>query len=433
VKNIFLINDTIENKISYYHLALFLVALPYDFFYSELILISFGLHTLIHVKKEDFKNILNKPVLILISLYLLNLAAILYSTDKQEGTNLAVRQLAILLFPVLFALSHFNFTKYSMQLISVFGFSCTATVIYLYFDALHTIFNFHMPASSLFTVNFMNHNFSLPIGIHATYLSMYIAFSIISFLFILLNRQPVKQKWVYIIASLILFAGLIQLSSRAVFIAFLIVVNGVFPFLLFKGIKRLQFFLTTVVISAAVLVLIYNVDSFKTRYVSELKTDLTDKVKIIENTEPRLARWEAILELIKQSPVIGYGNGAETVLLKEKYFKKGLYISYLNEFNTHNQYLAILLKTGIIGLLLFLFILYFGYASAIRSRDLLLLSFMIIVTVVSLSENILDLNKGIFFYGFFFSILLMQPKREIEENKPRNTLESGNPGGFISV
>jgi len=137
--------------------------------------------------------------------------------------------------------------------------------------------------------------------------------------------------------------------------------------------------------------------------------------------------------LIKQSPVIGYGNGAETMLLKEKYFEKGLYISYLNEFNTHNQYLAVLLKTGIIGLLLFLFILYFGYASAVRNRDLLLLSFMIIVTVVSLSENILDLNKGIFFYGYFFSLLLMHRKDEIKENGPRDIAESGNPGNINFV
>jgi O-antigen ligase len=433
VKNIFLINDTVENKISYYHLAIFLLVLPYDFFYSELVLISFGLHTLIHLKKEDFKNVISKPVLILTSLYLLNLLAILYSPDKQEGINLAVRQLGILLFPVLFALSHFNFAKYSMQLMCVFGFSCTITVVYLYLDALLTIFSFQLTVSSLFTVNFMNHNFSLPVGIHATYMSIYITFSIIVFLFILLNGQPVKQKWLYIIASIILFAGLVQLSSRAVFIALLAIINLAFPFMLFKGRKRLPFFLATSVISAAVLVLIYNVDSFKTRYVSELKTDLTDKVKIIENTEPRLARWEAILELIKQSPVIGYGNGAETVLLKEKYFKKGLYISYLNEFNTHNQYLAVLLKTGIVGLLFFLFILYFGYASAVRNKDLLLLSFMIIVTVVSLSENVLDLNKGIFFYGFFFSILLLKRKTANTENSSGDIAESGNPGRFISV
>lgn len=416
MRKIFFINDTVENKISYYHLALFLMVLPYDFFYSELILVSFGLHSFIHIKREDLKNILSQTVVILISLYLLNLVAILYSADKPEGINLAVRQLGILLFPVLFSVSHLDLVKYRLRLFCILGASCTITVLYLYFDALRTIFIYHLPASSLFTVNFMNHNFSLPINMHATYLSVYIAFSIIVFMLLLLKGLVVKQKWLLIIASFILFAGLLQLSSRSVFIAFLVVINAAFPFMLFTGRKKLRFFLTSTVISAIVLVLIFNVDAFKTRYVSELKTDLTDRVKIIENTEPRMGRWEAVMELVKRSPVIGYGNGTETALLKEKYFEKGLYISYLNEFNTHNQYLAILLKTGITGLLLFLFILYFGYTNAIQKKDLLLLGFMIIISIVSLSENILDLNKGIFFYGFFFSILLVQHKNGVAAN-----------------
>jgi len=433
MKKMFSIDDTDENKISYYHLGFFLLVLPFDFFYSELALISFGIHTLIHIKRGDLKNIFKKPVLLLISFYLLNVLAIVYSSDKKEGMDLAVRQLGILLFPVLFALSHLNFARYRVSLLKVFGFSGTITVLYLYFDALYTISNFHLAVSSLFSVNFMNHNFSLPIGIHATYLSIYIAFSMISLLFFLLSGRRMKYRWVYIIALVILFAGLLQLSSRAVFVAFFVIVDIAFPFFLFKGRKRLRFMIAALLISAAVLLLIYNVDSFKTRYVSELKTDLTDKVKIIENTEPRLARWEVIMELIKQSPFIGHGSGSEARLLKEKYFEKGLYISYLNEFNTHNQYLDILLKTGIIGLLLFGYILFFGYVSAIRNKDLLLLSFMIIVTVVSLSENLLDLNKGIFFYGFFFSFLLMQYKGGVTENDRQLIAESGNPGKLISV
>jgi O-antigen ligase len=286
-------------------------------------------------------------------------------------------------------------------------------------DALRTIAVFQLPLSSLFTGNFMNHNFSLPVGIHATYLSMYVAFSIVTFLWLLLTSQVQKQKWLYIIASLFLFAGLVQLSSRAVFIAFLLIINGVFSFLVFSGSKRLKFIFTTALVSAAILLLIYSVDSFKTRYVSELKTDLTDKVKIVDNTEPRLARWEVILELVRRSPLIGYGSGSEAELLKEKYFEKGLYVSYINEFNTHNQYLAMLLKAGVAGLLLFLFILYYGYLAAIRRKDLLLLAFMLMITIVSLSENILDLNKGIFFYGFFFSLLLMKPADIDERGNPK--------------
>ena len=134
-----------------------------------------------------------------------------------------------------------------------------------------------------------------------------------------------------------------------------------------------------------------------------------------------MARWEAILEIIKRSPLIGFGQGSEIQLLKEKYFQKKLYISYLNEFNTHNEYLSILMKTGILGLVLFLFVLYFGFASAWNKRDPLFLSFILLIVIVCISENLLDLNKGIFFYSFFFSLFLSGNKTDLlpEEEKFR--------------
>ncbi len=389
MRGLFLIDDTTANKISYYHLAAFLIALPFDYFYSQVILISFCLHTLIHLRKEKWRNVHGKVLLVLISIYLLGLVAILYSPDKPEGINILGRQLAILLFPVLFALTGLNLEKYRMNLLCIFGFTCTATILYLYADAVRTIFYFHLPFSSLFTLIFMNHNFSMPIEMHATYLSVYVAFSLVVFLYLIVKKEETKKRWLYIICALVLSAGLIQLSSRAVFIAFLLIVNLIFPFFLFKKEKRWAFFTAASVMSIVVLSLIYTVDSFKTRYISELKTDLTKNARIIENTEPRLARWNAIWELVKASPAVGYGTGSEKKLLKEKYFEKGLYISYLNEFNAHSEYLSILLKAGVIGLALFIYILYFGFSAAIRKQDVLFLSFMVIIAIVSISENIL--------------------------------------------
>jgi hypothetical protein len=134
-------------------------------------LISFGIHTLIHIQKEKAKNIFTKPVLILAAVYLLGFAAIWYSPDKTEGVNVATRQLAILIVPVLFALTGLNLEKYKWNLIAIFGFTCALTILYLYADAIYTIFHFNLPLSSLFSGSFMNHNFSRPIQMHATALS----------------------------------------------------------------------------------------------------------------------------------------------------------------------------------------------------------------------------------------------------------------------
>jgi len=111
-----------------------------------------------------------------------------------------------------------------------------------------------------------------------------------------------------------------------------------------------------------------------------------------------------------RSPVIGHGSGSEKRLLKDMYFKKRLYNSYLLELNAHNQYLSFLLKSGVLGLLIFFFTLGYGFWTAWNNRDIVFTAFMLLISVVSFSENMLDVNKGIFFYAFFFSVFLFTGK-----------------------
>jgi O-antigen ligase len=174
-----------------------------------------------------------------------------------------------------------------------------------------------------------------------------------------------------------------------------------------KGKKRLLFISIATLISAAGIFFITTVNSFKVRYIGELKNDLTQVSVNNEILEPRVVRWELAMQLVKKAPLTGYGNGSEKGLLKQLYFDNKLFISYLNEFNAHNQYLSFLLKAGIAGLLIYLYILFFGFALAVKQKDFLFLGFMIIIAVVSVSENILDVNKGIFFYSFFMSLFVL--------------------------
>ena len=122
--------------------------------------------------------------------------------------------------------------------------------------------------------------------------------------------------------------------------------------------------------------------------------------------EPRIMRWESAIKLIKQSPLIGYGSGSQKRLLKDVYFRDKLYGSYLHELNTHNQYLSFWLAFGIGGLLVFLATLYMGFSVAWQNRDILFICFLLLVTIPAFSENILNVNKGIFFYAFFFSFFI---------------------------
>jgi len=413
---LFLIDDSLPNKISYYLLVCFVIFLPFQMLYSELALIALGLWTLVNLQKKRWLFLLNKQVMVMASVYLLGLIGILYSPDIKEALNVSERQLALLLFPVLLVLNGIDLDKYKAALLKLFAASCVVAVCYLYIVALHTIDVDHLSISAVFTQDFTNHKFSLPIQLHATYLSMYATFSIIILLyFFQKDSQPVWRVF-YALCMLLLLAGIIQLSSRAPLIALLFIVNIIFPVFLLRGKKRMRFIVGISLLSAATLFFICNNDSLKSRYVGELKNDLGIDTANVEYTEPRMIRWAAEMELIKKSPVFGYGSGSEKKLLHQKFIDKQLYIAANLNFNSHSQYLSFWLNMGIPGLVNYLFVLCYGFWLGWKEKDIIFVGLMAIISMVSFSENILFLNKGIFFYSFFIALFFLSRKNSIYGN-----------------
>jgi O-antigen ligase len=211
---------------------------------------------------------------------------------------------------------------------------------------------------------------------------------------------------VYGLCLLLLLAAVMQLGSKSVMLsAFLI--GALFPFLASNSSLRTPLIKATCVLFLAALLVITGTSSFRTRYVSWFREDLAHNAINSQIPEPRITRWEEAWQLFVQSPLFGHGSGSEKRLLNERYFAHHLFISYLNELNAHNQYMSFAIKTGIWGVAVYGVTLALAFAAAFRRRDVLFASFLVIITIVSFSENILDVNKGIFFYAAFFSILFM--------------------------
>lgn len=399
-------NETIENKISYWLLICFMATLPFHSFYSQVSLAVFALHSLFHLRKEYFRRVFSIHTLVISGIYLVVVLSILYSNDKKEGLRIAGKQSALLIIPVVFALSGFNFKKYIKHLLGAFAFSCSAVIVYLFISSCILLKQADLPVSFLFSPAMMNHNFSQSAGIHATYLSMYVALSLCIFTWFFLKEQGKRSKILYSAGIIILLAGMLMLASRAVSVTLLFIVSTGVPYFLLTGKKRRIFLAAAVCITALAFFAIFNIDAFKERYINSFAEDLSSRISEPEGLEPRWVRWKAISELIVKKPFIGYGSGSETQLLQDLYYQQKLYISYLNEFNTHSQYLAILLTAGILGIAVYLAALIYALRMAFLHRSFVFASFVIIVAGASVSENILDLNKGIFFYATFFSLFL---------------------------
>jgi O-antigen ligase len=129
----------------------------------------------------------------------------------------------------------------------------------------------------------------------------------------------------------------------------------------------------------------------------------------------RFDRWNIALDLIKRAPFIGTGSGSEVPLLRESYFEQKMYGPYLFSLNAHNQYLSFLINSGITGLMIYLVTLSWGLWQSIKNRDVLLFSFIVLIAVISFSEDLLDVNKGIFFYAFFFSFLTKSVRKPVSQ------------------
>lgn len=404
------IRSSLEKRISYCHCCLFLITLPFDRFYSQLVLISLLFHTVLHLTRKKLQACLTLRNLILSSVFFLALVGIAWSGNKTGALKDVERQAAILLFPFILSATGLDLNKYRKKLLLLFGITCAVTILYLYIDAIRIILYYHLSLRSLVSPAFLNHNFSAPIDLHASYLSMYVALSIASFLHYFSFEKNKRIRLFYLAAIVILSAGLLSLASRSVVIATVIIVSLGFSFFILKSNRRYQSLLVSVCISALALFTIAKIETLHKRYITAFKTDLALTSIEDEIADPRVLRWEAALSVVERSWLTGHGSGSEKELLKDVYFNNKLYNSYLHELNAHNQYLSMLVKYGMIGLAIFLVTLWTGFASAWRNQDFIFFSFMTIIAIVSFSENILDVNKGIFFYSFFFSFFLLTGK-----------------------
>ena len=405
MKNLFFIDDSLANKISYYHLLALLVSLPFDMFYSYVLLGSFAIHTLLNVKHNNFKRVFAVQTIILQSVFWVTLVSLFYSHYKGEGYTELGRRTIMLWLPILLSLSSLDIKKHLDNLLLGFSLCCTFTILYLFGDALRIIRFYRYPLSALFTPPFINHNFSEPIGMHATFFSLQVAMALVYLLNLIMKPGRLINKLFYGISSLVLLAGIIQLGSKSVFASVIIITTFLLPFFLLIGKKRYLFIIIYVSLAVISIFVLLRSETFRERYLTDLKRDLSAATPY-EITDSRLARWTTAIGIIKTSPLIGHGTGAEIPILNDAYYSNKLYNSYLNKLNAHNEYLSFLLKSGMLGLLAYLVTLTYGFKIAILQKDFLFCSFITLIAMVSLSENLLDVDKGIIFYGVFFCLFL---------------------------
>ncbi|MBB3699817.1 O-antigen ligase family protein [Flammeovirga yaeyamensis] len=292
-----------------------------------------------------------------------------------------------------------NFTKLEKYIIIVVN----LISLWLLIFSFHTYLEMRDPSV------FFYHELSEVINFNAIYLSLIIASSVIFYV----SNLKYTHHLLYIILPTII---IILLSSKNVIVLYLIIL---FYFLIKQLYLKKRIVFTLLFLLTC---LIINSNFLQKRFLNLKKIDyhkvlFEDDVRDMKvpDISIRLFQIRVTGEILKENPKIflfgtGIGSSKFKELILQKYDKYKL--THYRKTNTfisiHNQFIYTLFELGVLGLFLLLFTFAFFILKAIKTKNTFLLVLMMIFMSLSLTEMVLERQKGIICFIFFIYISIVR-------------------------
>jgi O-antigen ligase len=336
-------------------------------------------------------------------------SGLLYTEDLSNGILLIFRRLSFIVFPFVLIKPgelikekvKLIFRVFSLSALSYILFSfCLAIFRSVYLTNGSISFNPH-PLEADYNNYFFGTDFALIQ--HPTYLAMYVILSVcISFEAFFDKKLQSFLRIGWLLSGIVLLISLYFLSSRTGIISALIII----PFYLIIQFKRLKKWWISVLIAlatASMLILFFlNNERIKYYFPDNSLSSVIEKFML----DNRIPIWKSSINVIKHNLVFGVGAGDASYELQKEYLSEGYSEMYYNNLNAHDQYLEVLLGTGLIGLLIFAWIISYMVYLAIKRRNLIFGLFLLVVLIFFLFESILNRIAGVTFFALFSFLLI---------------------------
>lgn len=261
-------------------------------------------------------------------------------------------------------------------------------------------------------------------GNHAPNVNLHLSFasSILLYYFI---YNYAKRKTVFNILYFLMIVGIsccvfiinTRIALFLMFLGYLCIISSFFIRTKYKSSKfKIIVIISFLALLTSTFFVITEVPYFKEKYTTVTFGHLNKIGKLDEIEQPesevynsvalRLSVWKSACEVIKEQHAVLYGVGASDVdpLLFEHYEKTNQHFLLKYKLGIHNQYIEILLKFGILGLIALLsYIGLAGYLS-FKLKNVLLLVFFLNLFISNMFDGFLSLFMGIVYSGWFLSI-----------------------------
>lgn len=365
---------------------------------------------------SDIKKHLNwKWLLINSSLFLTYLISLSYTENLSIALKKLETGLSMLIIPIIFfgLLAQHSFENtLKTKFLKFFIFSSFFFSVYsLFFIITDTTTNYY---GNWYTDKFRVIVSEMPfIGQHPIYASIFLSISIIFFIDLIRNKS-VKSKFRYLYSFFILVNVLLLLllMGKGVILGLFLVV---FIDLLINFRNSKIILVTLVCIAISLL--------FFNRRVKEVfKSQMYSEINENFSTSIRFGIYKCAVEVIGEEFLLGYGIGDSQRALNLCYSN---YSNVLlkNRYNSHNQYLDILIKTGFFGFFIFICFLYLNFREAYKKENKLILNILIFYCVLFFTENILIRQSGVILFFFLLSFLSSIDKTNLPQIKINKALQ----------
>lgn len=331
---------------------------------------------------------------------------------RHEVGRLCERRAAFPLMPFLFAVMAPRFRAVLVGQLVYFMYGCliTCLVVNAAF-AWHHFYAHDLPAGPAHVIyRVVIERFT---GIHPTYLSVYLCFSVCIAMFHL-PSESTRQAIVKVGLVGLMLSFMLAMFAKAPIIA-LGIIAIFYAVAARRNLYRFRWGIAAlggVVVAASMLV------PFVRQRAGEMfglfhqgAGQLTDNSvnvrKLLFNTD---------VSMLKRYWLTGVGPGRLLNALHHRYFFHSLYSGYwVGYFDPHSQYFYEWLSFGIAGITYLLIILWVQFARAARTRNLLYTFLLILVAVTFFTESLLARQQGLLFYSIFTSLFFFSDLKSRQE------------------
>lgn len=244
---------------------------------------------------------------------------------------------------------------------------------------------------------------------HPTYLSMFCNFSIA-----LLSYIELKRTYKIILYSLLIIF-IFMLNSLTGIIC-LFILTSFITFNILKNNKKILV-LTSIILIALIGLTYLNPMKFgKIEQIKNREITITDKSSKSNSLNIRLVKWLTSLKVFKENKIFGVSPSLVKEKMNLKYKENGYETAAKNKYGPHNQFLFILVASGVLGFSIFIVLMVLPLLNGFKK----ITSYFFLTTFIFFfTEDILERQQGIMYFAVFYVLI-----SKISNNKKTNNNES---------